>query len=166
MKKRLLAAAAGLLVAIGIGLVATPAHADDPRITCDANYISAGTLGAVYVCYHHPTYTSVTLQGVTEADGFYVKVWDWTNDGHSIYVEYQPWGSTAWYTLATDAYGGPMTQSGIVQEQDTGNGIQIRYLRVRQVGGSAISYLFRPTSGAGSGNGCGLENYVPSCIYP
>jgi hypothetical protein len=164
MKKRLLAVATGLLVAIGIGFVSTPAYASN-NLGCDPE-ISAGTLGGVVVCYNHGTYTSVTLQGETEPDGFLVRVHDWTNDGHSIYVEYQPWGSTAWYTLATDAYGGPATQSAVVEETDTGFGVPIRYLRVRQVGGSAISYLFRPTFGAGSGNGCGLENHVASCIYP
>jgi hypothetical protein len=160
--KRILAVAASLLVGIGIGLVAAPAYAS---LGCNPE-ISAGTLGGVVVCYNHATYTPVTLQGDTVPDGFYVIVHDWTNDGHSIYVEYQPWGSTAWYTLATDAYGGPATQSAVVEETDTGLGIPIRYLRVRQVGGSAISYLFRPTTGAGSGNGCGLEKVVSTCIYP
>lgn len=166
MKKRLFAIAASLLIAIGIGTAGAPAYASNNAV-CDARIDVAG-YGGVTVCYNHAVgvYSTVTLQTEVEPAGFYVILHDWTYDGHAIYVEYQPWSSTtAWYRVVTDIEGGPATQSPMIEQQGDYIGIPIRYLRLRTEGSGAYTYIFKPTSGAGSGNGCGLRG-VNGCTYP
>lgn len=160
--RKFLTAGLGALAAIVGALVITtsPAVASNP---CGDNWISAGSLGEVELCYWHEHYSPEVLQhdGGSLGVGWYVNVHDWTDNGHSIYVEYQEWGSTAWVTVpgSTDVYGGPSTESGQVINADR-TAKDIRYVRVHEVGTNAISYLFRPVAGAGSGDGCGLENYA------
>jgi hypothetical protein len=165
MNKRLFAVVASLLVAVGIGMGGAPAYAANNAV-CDARIDVAG-YGGVTVCYNHldpQVYTTVTLQKAVEPGGFYVILHDWTYDGHAIYVEYQPWGSSAWHTIVTDIEGGTVAQSVMIEDQETKLGIPIRYMRVRTEGSGAFSYIFKPTSGAGSGNGCGLRG-VNGCTY-
>ncbi|GIH08201.1 hypothetical protein Rhe02_62680 [Rhizocola hellebori] len=162
MKKRFMALVVSAVAALSTGLVATPAHA---VVDCHDSWISAGSLGRVQVCYPHDYYSPQTLQTAATFGYFYVNVHDWTNDGISIYVEYQLWGSSVWFAIPNsgDDYGGPAASSDVVVNEFN-NGQPIKYLRVHEAGHGAFSYLFKPIEGAGSGNGCGLENIAGDLI--
>lgn len=164
MRKRLFAITASLIVAAGIALTGTPAQATPAD--CDTTITVPG-YGEVWICYNHaPTvFSNVVLQvdQQTAPGGYYyVILHDWNYDGHYIYVEYQPWSSTAWYEVGRDIEGGPVTQSRTIQLD--GGGVPTRYLRLRTQGSGSFVYLFKPVSGAGSGNGCGLQG-VGGCTY-
>lgn len=157
-----------LAAAMMLGLCATPASASLPPppglctnsltdvMSSNVHWINAGSIGEVAVCFgFSDMYSDMTLWdprfGTLQ---FQVRTHDWTNDGVSIYVQYQVWGDGSWYVVpgSTDAYGGPATISEpatLIYPQ------QVKYVRV--VSGAKVSYLFRPRTGAGSGNGCGLE---------